>query len=65
MIYKNNNVIVPKDKREEINKKILSIINTNDTECGITKQDIYDCYTGNGALHDCNRQDFDRLSEIC
>lgn len=59
MIYKNNNVIVPKDKREEINKKILSIINTNDTECGITKQDIYDCYTGNGALHDCNRQDFD------
>ena len=58
MIYKNNNIIVPQDKREDINNKILSIINNNDTSCGITKQDIYDCYTGNGSLHNYEREDY-------
>jgi len=43
---------IPKDKRKEINDKILYLINNNLCEkSGITHQDIFNSYTGEGGLH--------------
>lgn len=56
--------IIPQAEREEINKKILFIIDNNKCESeGITKQDIYEAYTGDGHLHNLNFSDYDNFYE--
>ncbi|WP_231160308.1 DEAD/DEAH box helicase family protein [Clostridium botulinum] len=57
-VYKNETI--PADKRKEINEKILYLINNNLCEkYGITKDDIYNSYTGDGGLHGLNFKDYD------
>lgn len=56
--------IIPQNEREEINKKILFLIDNNKCESeGITKQDIYEAYTGDGHLHNLNFNDFNNFHE--
>lgn len=60
MTYQINNITVPQNKREDINKKILHLIETN--QCinyGITANDVYNSYTGDGGLHGLSYDDFD------
>lgn len=58
MKYKSYNEIIPLEQRKEINKKILSIIDSNDSQ-GITKEDIFNSYTEKGGNHDLLFKDFD------
>jgi superfamily II DNA or RNA helicase/trans-aconitate methyltransferase len=51
-LYKIINQVIPQNKREELNKKILYLMDNNLTEKhGVTKQHIYSGYTGRGGLH--------------
>lgn len=55
---------IPQNEREEINKKILFLVDNNKCEAeGITKQDIYEAYTGDGHLHNLNFNDYDNFHE--
>lgn len=58
MVYKNNSEVIPHEDREEINKKILDLIASNNLQ-GITGEDIYNGYTGDGGLHGLSRSDFE------
>jgi len=44
---------IPQDQRKDINTKIEYIVNNNlpESETGITKDDIFNAYTGIGGLH--------------
>jgi len=57
MKYKHNGIVIPQEKRKEINEKILSIIEAK-IDCGITQSDIFQAYTGDGGLHGLSRSDF-------
>ncbi|MFE6075746.1 N-6 DNA methylase [Paenibacillus sp. NPDC057886] len=64
MVYQINNTFVPQLKREDINNKIIHIIDNDLTaKYGITQQNIYDTYTGNGGLHGLNFSDYDSFHE--
>lgn len=55
---------IPQSEREEINKKILYLIENDKCETeGITKQDIYEAYTGDGHLHNLKFDDFNNFHE--
>lgn len=60
MKYKIESQTIPKELREKINEKIIYIINNNLTEkeTGITKNDIFNSYTGRGGLHNLNYNDY-------
>ena len=60
MKYKINSQIIPKELRANINEKIIYIINNNlsEEETGITKNDIFNSYTGKGGLHGLNYNDY-------
>lgn len=49
--YKNLNNPIPLERRAEVNEKILHLIHTNAAEqYGITKEVVYNSYTGDGGL---------------
>ena len=55
---------IPHERRREINEKILYLINTHTAEeSGITKGDVFNCYTGNGGLHGLDRKDYASFHE--
>ena len=58
MKYQINDIIIPKEKRKEINDKILHIIDSS-LDCNISREDIFNCYTGEGGWHDLQRSDYD------
>jgi len=58
MKYQINDIIIPKEKRKEINDKILHIIDFS-LDCNISREDIFNCYTGEGGLHDLQRSNYD------
>lgn len=48
------------DKRKLLNEKVLYLIDSGTSEAaGITQEDIYNAYTGDGGLHGLDRADFD------
>jgi predicted RNA methylase len=58
--YKSFNQVIPQDKRKDINEKILYCIQNNLCEkYGLTKEIIYNSYTGDGGLHGLNFNDYD------
>ncbi len=62
--YKNLNNIIPQEKRAEVNEKILHLIHTNSAEkYGITKEVIYNSYTGDGGLSGLQLKDFNSFYE--
>lgn len=60
MLYTyNNKIVVPQNKRTEVNSKIIHMIENNLTEkFGVTKQDIFSMYTGDGHLHGLSFNDY-------
>lgn len=64
MAYQIKNITVPPNKRENINDKIILLIDNGLTEkYGITEQNIFDTYTGNGGLHGLNFFDYGNFHE--
>lgn len=47
---------IPRDKRAEVNEKILFAIDSGKDL--IPKESIYNCYTGIGGLHNFKQADF-------
>ncbi len=58
MMYENKNIIIPTEKRRELNDKLLAIIDNPEPFKNISKEDVFNCYTGEGGLHDLERTDF-------
>lgn len=62
MKYKIINQKIPHNKRKELNDKILYLIDNNLTDkYNITPEYIYNSYTGDGALHGLNFNDYDNF----
>ena len=52
MKYKIYQSSVKQKDREEFNRKLLKLIDNKETEkYGITRDDVYNAYTGDGGLH--------------
>lgn len=59
MKYRIENIVIPQDKREEINSKILYLIENNLTDkYKISANDVFNSYSGNGGIHNLNFKDF-------
>lgn len=59
MKYITRNEPIPQNKRRELNDKILYLIDSGGAEShGITREDVYNAYTGDGGLHGLKRSDF-------
>lgn len=55
---------IPQERRQELNEKILYLINSGRAaEYGITKEHVYNGYTGSGGLHGLKRSEYDSYSE--
>ena len=51
---------IPREQRGELNEKVLYLIDSGTAEAnGITQEDMYNAYTGDGGLHGLDRKDFD------
>lgn len=56
---------IPFDRRKELNEKVLSLIADGIPETyGITHEDIYNAYTGDGGLHGLERDDYDNYHQF-
>jgi SAM-dependent methyltransferase len=64
MKYQPSKDAIPQNKRESINAKILSIIDSGKLPGGITADDIYNGYTGVGGLHGLSRADYENYYEF-
>ena len=50
--YRYNNEHIPQESRQELNDKILYLIDQGlADQSGISREDIYNAYTGDGGLH--------------
>ena len=59
MEYTFHNDPIPQAARREVNDKILYLIDQDLADrSGITREDIYNAYTGDGGLHGLNSADF-------
>lgn len=57
--YKDLNIHIPQEKRKEINHKIEYMIDNNLCDkMGFSKTQIFNCYTGEGGLHNLNFKDY-------
>lgn len=64
MKYTFHNEIIPQEARRELNDKILYIVDQDIAEQeGITREDIFNAYTGDGGLHGLKRSDFANYHE--
>ena len=55
---------IPKAQREELNEKVLYLIDSGTADAsGITQEDMYNAYTGDGGLHGLDRKDFDNYHD--
>ena len=59
MKYNVSNEIIPQEERQELNQKILYLIENKLCEKNdITQEDIFNAYTGDGGLHGLNYKDY-------
>lgn len=59
MKYSHLNQVIPQDERQSLNNKILYLIDNDLVESsGITGEDIYNAYTGDGGLHGLKYSDY-------
>ncbi len=64
MKYKEMPVPTDLESRKALNEKVLYLIDSNTCEeYGVTSEDIYNAYTGDGGLHGLNRADFSNYHE--
>lgn len=65
MKYAYHNEPIPQEARRELNDKILYLVEQDLSEqSGITREDIYNAYTGDGGLHGLKRSDFTNYHEF-
>ncbi len=65
MKFRFHNEIIPQDARQELNDKILYLVDQDLAEqSGISREDIYNAYTGDGGLHGLKRSDFENYHEF-
>ena len=63
--YRYNNEHIPQESRQELNDKILYLIDQGlADQSGISREDIYNAYTGDGGLHGLRRSDFANYHEF-
>lgn len=62
MTYRNQNLRVPQGEREVINRNVLSLVRSGDMQ-GLSREDIFNAYTGRGGLHGLTYSDFANFSE--
>lgn len=56
---KDKELQIPMEQRQNLNEKILYLVENHEAELyGITPEDIFNVYTGNGGLHGLDRKDF-------
>lgn len=56
---------IPQEARQELNDKILYLVDQDLAEqSGITREDIFNAYTGDGGLHGLKRSDFANYHEF-
>ncbi len=64
MKYQYLNQTIPQDSRRSLNEKILYLVDQNIADkSGITAEDIYNAYTGDGGLHGLKQSNFDNYHE--
>lgn len=64
MKYSYRTSAIPKNRRRELNEKVLYLIDSGElTDGDITPEDLFNAYTGDGGLHGLSRDDFDSYSE--
>lgn len=64
MKYTFHNERIPQEARQELNDKILYLVDQDLAEReGITREDIFNAYTGDGGLHGLKRSDFANYHE--
>jgi hypothetical protein len=62
--YDPQTVEIPKDLRSEINEKIVHVIETKaHKDYDLTREEIFNSYTGKGGLHGLDRADFKNYHE--
>ena len=60
MKYAVRDEIIPQDRRQDLNDKILYLIDSGEADkFGIVPEDVYNGYTGDGGLHGLKRSDYD------
>ena len=65
MKYQFSGQSIPQESRQELNNKILYLIDNDLAESsGITAEDIFNAYTGDGGLHGLKFQDYDSYAEF-
>lgn len=65
MKYQPSNQRIPMNKRKDINDKILYLVDQNLAEqSGITAEDIFNAYTGDGGLHGLDRKDYENYQKF-
>lgn len=64
MKYTFHDEIIPQEARQELNDKVLYIVDQDIAEQeGITREDIFNAYTGDGGLHGLKRSDYRNYHE--
>lgn len=65
MKYQYQNQPIPQEARKELNEKILYLIDQDlADQSGISREDIFNAYTGDGGLHGLNRADYDNYHDF-
>lgn len=60
MKYTPSQTPIPPTHRKSLNEKVLYLIDHgNPAESGISQEDIFNAYTGDGGLHGLKRKDYD------
>ncbi len=55
---------IPQNRRKELNEKVLYLIESKTAAMnGISQEDIFNAYTGDGGLHGLSRDDYSNYSE--
>ena len=63
MKYSSHGEKIPQGQRKSLNEKVLYLIDSGlPPGCPITPEDIYNAYTGDGGLHELNREDYDNYN---
>ena len=64
MKYPYENTPIPLNQRKALNEKVLYLIDPDGFDSAeITAADIYNAYTGDGGLHDLQREDYENYHE--
>lgn len=64
MKYRFQGDSIPQNQRQALNEKVIYLIDSGTAEAeGISKEDVFNAYTGDGGLHGLKQQDFDNYHE--